>query len=486
MKKARSLFLASAATLAFAYGACAQEVNAEGAKSMLKSLTALVPQKALDTGFITVDPDGATYKVKMDFGKLAAGLAPHDVDFSMTGLFDMLVSPAGADGLYAVKRDASDLSFSGKWNKGEEKGDFEYVLKNFTIDGQWDPTIPYFRTAVSHSTGGTMRIKDQLQDVDASFGPMDQTLTGTLNADGSADIIGKATMDGIRETIRAKDQPEFVMRFGKLDMDAAIKGVRNREIASIVNFVVLHANDEKLKPEDQKALVELAKKALPVFGSLEETIIARDVTFSGQGVEVGFADASYSLGMKGLTENSDFHIGFGFNKPVLKGIPQAEPFVDLVPQSMTFKMEVPDLNFTAALDYFLKNGDFKKENPLTSEQGDELGKLFLNDGKMDISVPEFTAVSPLYNISMTGHMASDVISQPVKATAEFDIIAKDLDKTIKGIQDLAAKVPDLNSASFGLMMAKGMAKTDPDGTAHWKIEVDENNVVKINGQPLPY
>lgn len=486
MKKARTLFLAGVAALAFGYGAQAEDVNAEGAKSLLKSLTGLLPKKAMDTGFVSVDPEGAAYKVKVDFGKLAAGLAPHDVDFSMTGLFDMLVSPVGADGLYAVKRNPSDLTFTGKWNKGEEKGDFNYVLNNFTMDGQWDPAIPYFRSAVSHSTGGTMTMKDQLQDVDASFGPMDQTLASTVNADGSVDIGGRAKLDGMRETVRAKDQPEFVMRFGTLDIDAAFKGVRTREIGAIVDFAIAHANDETLKPEDQKALVELANKALPVFASLEETILAKDVSFAGEGVDVSFGDASYSIGMKGFSDNSDFHLGFGLNKPVIKGIPQAEPFMDLVPQSMSLKLAVPGLNFTSALDYFLKNGDFTKKDPLTKEQGDALSKVLLSSGKLDLSVPEFTASSPLYNISVTGHMATDVHAVPVTATAEFDITAKDIDKTIKGIQDLATKVPDLNTASFGLMMAKGMAKTDADGTAHWKVEVDENSVVKINGQVMPH
>ncbi len=487
MKKARILFLASVATLAFGLGANAQEVNAEGAKSMLKSLTGLMPQKVIDTGFITVDPQGQAYKVKVDFGKLAAGLAPHDMDFSLTGLFDMMVSPAGADGLYTVKRDASELALTGKWNKGEAKGDFNYVLKDFTLDGQWDPAIPYFRSAVSHSTGGTMTIKDELQDIDASFGPMDQTISGTVNADGSADILGKATMDGIRETVRTKDQPAFVMRFGKLDMDAAIKGTRTREIGAIVDFLVAHNGEGPMKPEDQKALLDIVNKAMPVFSSLDETVLARDVSFTAQDVEVAFADASYNFGMKGLADNSDIHLGLAFNKPVIKGIPQAEPFADLVPQTMSLKVSVPGLNFTSALDYFLKNGDFSKKDPLNKEQGDEMGRVFLGgNGKMDLAVPEFTATSPLYNISVTGHMATDVQAVPVTATAEFDITAKDLDKTIKGIQDLAVKVPDLNTASFGLMMAKGMAKTDADGTAHWKIEVDENSVVKINGQVMPH
>lgn len=486
MKKARILFLAGVASLAFGYGALAQEVNAEGARSMLKSLTGLMPQKAIDTGFLTVDPEGQAYKVKMDFGKLVAGFAPHDIDFSLTGLFDMMVSPAGADGLYAVKRDPSELTLAGKWHKGEEKGDFNYVLKDFSLDGQWDPAIPYFRTAVSHSTGGTMTIRDQMQDVDASFGPMDQTLSSTPNPDGSVDILGKATLDGMRETIRTKDQPEFVMRFGSLDVDAAIKGTRTREIAAIVNFAVAHANDGTLKPEDQKALVELANKALPVFATLEETILAKNVMFSSKDVEVKFADLSYNFGMKGFSDNSDFHFGFRANKPEIKGVPEAAPFLDLVPQSVSLKLAVPGLNFSSALDYFAKNGDFTKKDPLTEVQGEEIGKILLGGGNINLSVPEFTASSPLYNISVTGHMATDVLSESVKATAEFDITAKDIDKTIKGIQDLAVKVPDLNSASFGLMMAKGMAKTDADGTAHWKIEVDENSVVKINGQVMPH
>ena len=65
---------------------------------------------------------------------------------------------------------------------------------------------------------------------------------------------------------------------------------------------------------------------------------------------------------------------------------------------------------------------------------------------------------------------------------QASILARDLDKTIASIQELAKTDPDLNQVSFGIMMVKGFAKTDPDGRSRWDISISRDGAIAVNGQ----
>ena len=67
---------------------------------------------------------------------------------------------------------------------------------------------------------------------------------------------------------------------------------------------------------------------------------------------------------------------------------------------------------------------------------------------------------------------------------DVTIKAKDLDKTIKYLQDNAQKVPEFGQASFMVLMMKGFGKADADGTTVWNVKLDETGKVTINGQEM--
>ena len=64
------------------------------------------------------------------------------------------------------------------------------------------------------------------------------------------------------------------------------------------------------------------------------------------------------------------------------------------------------------------------------------------------------------------------------------IVARDYDKTIAAVQELAKIDPDLTQVSFGLMMIKGFAKAGPDGAQRWDVAVASDGSVNVNGQQI--
>lgn len=483
----RSLTLGLLAGATLAFGAHAADTNAEGAAALTKALTGWLPEKIAASQFLTAVPEGDHYKIDLDFAKLVNGLAPPDAGVVVSGSQSMKIyPPEGAEGLMAVKGEPQALDIRAKWDKAPEKGSLAYLVKDFEWSGQFDPAIRLFRSGMGHASGGTVTMDDGKQKLEASFGPLDFTQSSTANPDKTTDLASGGTIAGFKETITGPDTPPVTFTVDKLKADATIKGVKVNEIKELIGFVMDHAKEKDLKVEDKKALALLARKALPLLSSIDENVVMDNIIIAAPGVGVKVQNVTYGFGMNGLTDNSNFRLAFGFTNPEVTGIPQVLAYGDLIPKDFRMNIEIPNLNFASAANAFFDQADFDKPEPLTKEQSDAIGKLFLKDGRVDVDVPELSARSNLYDISVSGKFSSFVEEKPVKATAEFDVTARNIDGTIKGIQELAQRVPDLNTASFGLMMAKGMAKTDPDGTSHWKVEVSDDGVVKINGQQLPH
>ena len=92
-------------------------------------------------------------------------------------------------------------------------------------------------------------------------------------------------------------------------------------------------------------------------------------------------------------------------------------------------------------------------------------------------------MSDVYDVDVSGKVVADLL-QPKRYALQATVLARDYDKTIAFIQNAAKTDPQLNQLSFGMMMAKGFAKTDPDGRQRWDVTAGSDGTVTINGQVL--
>nr|WP_316655210.1 hypothetical protein [uncultured Gellertiella sp.] len=463
------------------------DTTADAAAALLKSMTSWMPEKLAASGALAVTPEGDHFRVRADFSRLDAALAPLKIDLALKGVIDYMVyPPSGAEGLMAVKREAAPIDITGNWGKGAEKGNISYKVDGAAYDGQFDPAIPYFRSVTAHSAGQHIVINNGPQKTDVTAGRSDQSQSSNRNADRSLDFSGTGSVANLVETVSGPGPVAVALTMDKFGYDVSMKGLKAAELVAIYDFAAQHWNDKALVAKDTLALAGLVGKALPVMTGVEEKIDINGFAVSGPGFGVKLAKLSYGVGTSGFTDNAEAHFGLGFSDPDISGVPQMVAYGDLVPKEFTMNMSVPGLNFATLFNSFMKQADFSKAEPLTREQSEALGRLFVKDGHVNIAVPVLTARNPLYDISVTGQFSVNTVDQPTRASADFDITARNLDTTIKGIQQLGQTIPQLNSAAFGLMMANGMAKKDADGASHWKIEVSEDGVTKVNGQVMPH
>ncbi len=69
-----------------------------------------------------------------------------------------------------------------------------------------------------------------------------------------------------------------------------------------------------------------------------------------------------------------------------------------------------------------------------------------------------------------------------KASGTATIHMRNFDKTLAALKGLG---PDMAAKSIpAVAMAKGLAKTERDGSLSWTVEVGDDRSIKVNGIPL--
>ena len=69
-----------------------------------------------------------------------------------------------------------------------------------------------------------------------------------------------------------------------------------------------------------------------------------------------------------------------------------------------------------------------------------------------------------------------------KPTAAITIHARDLDKTMAAVKALG---PDIAGKALpALALAKGLGKSESDGSLSWLVELDADRSIKVNGIPF--
>ena len=87
-------------------------------------------------------------------------------------------------------------------------------------------------------------------------------------------------------------------------------------------------------------------------------------------------------------------------------------------------------------------------------------------------------VAPLLDVSFEGH----IVYKGGKPTGKVTVHMHNFDKTQAALKTLGPEVE--KKVAPALAMAKGLAKTDGDGSLTWVGEIGSDGVMKVNGLPL--
>jgi hypothetical protein len=464
--------------------AMAADVSDAGARQIVERMTYYLPKSIVDTGFLQVTPASRRYEMSIDLAPLLKDI-PKD-KFSISGLkpFIQYLTPQD-DGLWKVESNGN-LNVSGSFAAEGARSNFTYMIDRLATEGVIDPELGFTRSA--NISIGKLRFDTTTGPAAVNF--LLDSYTSDMRAEnivgGVADVVSNMSGRGFSETIT--DPATGNVTISAASMDGRWQADK-LGIAAFRDLVVFGLDKMKsgagsLSKEDDARLKALIKANVPFVDNVVEDLHLRDVKVAAQGVQVSLADLGYKIEFNGIKADTRAGLEISITDPVVPPGLLPPGTEGALPKSASFGVAFVGLNVEGVVAYLIENADFTKASPLTPEQSEEIGRIILPDGRMHMEFANVSARSDVYDISLSG----TIMVRPEdssKPEADITVTMRDLDKTVKFLQENAAIVPQFGQASFGLLMMKGFAKQEADGDSVWNVKVGVNGKVMVNGREMP-
>ncbi|MBX9458569.1 MAG: putative virulence factor [Rhizobium sp.] len=481
----RKTLLSTVASLAIflPLQAHAAEIDQAGADQIKEKLTYYLPTEIVDTGFIKVVPAANRYELSVDLMPLLKDVKPEM--FTISGLkpFIHYLTPQD-DGMWKVEvNDRFDVN--GSFKAEGKKQDFTYKIDNMVFDGLFDPTITYFTTGKYTLDKLAFNSIGDDANIAVTVDAMGADMKGDKIAEGIVDLSGTLSMSNFQEAITEKSGDVVSISADSMSGTIEFKrlGVNAFRDLLVFGLDLVKADVKKLDQAQADTLKSLIRANMPLTDKFDEQLVFNGVKVAAQGMNVSFDSFTYGLGFTGLKKDASARFNMGVTKPVIPAGLLPPGTEGAIPDAANFAVAISNLNLEGVVTYMLDNADFTKPDPLTPAQSDELGRIVLPDGKLHIDFTDVYARSAVYDLSLAGQMQVNPDNSD-KPSVDVTITAKDLDKTIKYLQDNAQTVPEFGQASFMVLMMKGFGKVETDGSTVWNVKLDETGKVTINGQEM--
>ena len=155
------------------------------------------------------------------------------------------------------------------------------------------------------------------------------------------------------------------------------------------------------------------------------------------------------------------------------------PFAGFAPTAFSIGFRASGFDVAAASAEMLADLHLAGDGPPISpdDEAKIRAKLIGPEGVV-IDIEPSHIIAPLLDISFDGR----IVYKGAKPTGKFTVHMRNFDKTQAALKTLGPEVE--KKVAPMLAMAKGLAKTDGDGSLIWVGEIGADGVMKVNGLPL--
>jgi hypothetical protein len=457
----------------------AADVNEQGAKELRNILTHSLSQDLARSDFVTVKPAGDQYEIVYDLAKFFDKI--NSSAFSVTGFkpLTLFAQPVEQERWHLTGDNGLDVALHSPIS------DVTYSIASSSFDGIFDPTIDMMRSMGIKSSGmkfssvGTGSRSGQKVDATIDSASFAHTVTDSSEA-GKVDLQLQGTLQRLREqrTMRSGGVTVTISA-DSVDTSLTATSLPVKDLRALIRFFVQHVKAKQLSESGSEKFEQLVHHALPVFGSLNKTVILNNALLATDKVKIGVKRIDYSFRMDGLTKASNVNLELRAE--------QFTPDADLLPAALSaflpttldIQLGVPNINFVGLIDTALDS--ITTRAPAVS--GETLKQTMFPSGYGTLEFPKISATSGVYDVEISGALKGSTKPHS-DISLQATILARDFDKTVAAIQEAAKAEPRLNNVSFSLLAAKGFAKTDPDGRLRWDVTMDEDRTVTVNGQVM--
>lgn len=456
----------------------ASDITPEQAKQIETNLKSILPKGMIPNGAIAVRAEGDAYQVTINPMELfslgknkkikISGLTPwvHRLRPTENGLWQM-------DQQTSLDIKAQIPSAAGATN-------LEYGIGSFQYNGIFDPAIRYAQSA--DFTAQNLRVKSTspTESFDATLGSVSYSLKSEKGENNTINIQTSTAMSDYAQTMRSPNKPEVLFRAGSGKGSGTLTGVALQPLQEMAYLLLQNVPKKHIRTEDKERIAALFRNNLPLFGNISQSVSYQDVTIDAGPIELAVKNYAVDVKADGIRNNASYAMGVHIAGLKLPPGLVSPAFNPLLPEDVDINIAASGIDAQNGVVYVMDNVDFDPDHSLTPPQTAEIRRQFFPENTLTISYDGTHAASSFYDVTVTGKTIIALTGQD-KPVADVTIHAKDLDKTIDYLQTHAKDEPQLGQAAFFMLMAKGFAKTDPNGGYIWHIESDSAGQIKLNG-----
>ena len=470
-----ALLLAAAALQAFPALAGDKPATPEGADALRALIAKYLPAaQAGASPIVTVTSEAGRYLISANLGALNPLLAETGLSYDPATLVYQAVEQDDAN--WRVTMDS--LPKIGFHSNG---GTGAIELTNFRSSALINPAIAWLLSGSASMDKGTFKLQSPKLNQAVDFGPVQATIATNAGSNGSVStqVREDVTDLGLKVTGADDDPPvNFSGRAEKALINLGIDGFKSRKAFDLWGLLAAYPARADLAAHEVELkglLKELAAPGLKVSEGFE----AQKAVITASLGAIALADLKYQLGASNAGPQSSINLSVsadGLSLPAGLLPPNAGA---LTPSKVDIAATLKGIDIAAAANEWISDFSLKGDGQaLSDENAEKVEAAFLSAGPVQIEFAPSHVTASALDADFSGIIRLD----HNKPTAAITIRARALDKTMAAVKDLG---PDISARAMpGLALAKGLGKTESDGSLSWLVELDAERSIKVNGIPF--
>jgi hypothetical protein len=358
-----------------------------------------------------------------------------------------------------------------------------------------DPAIGFWRSLSGEAD--SLNIEATFPGVSEKFqlGGMKVSGTGQAGADGvvSATMTQSAANLGFKFDVDPKaiktakegaDAPatdaqpySVTVTSNQLSADIKLDGLKTHALLDLWAFLVAHPTRPELAANEAAFKTVLAA-ALASPAKIEETASLDKIATQIPQGQVTIDSAKF--GASGaLSPTGAFGEHFEAKGLTLPANLIPAPFAGFAPTAFSIGFRASGFDAAAVSAEMIADLHLAGDGPaIAPDDAAKIRAKLVGPDGIVVDIEPSHIVAPLLDISFDGH----IVYKGAKPTGKLTVHMRDFDKTQAALKTLG---PDVEKkAAPVLAMAKGLAKTDGDGSLVWVGEIGADGLMKVNGLPL--
>ncbi len=447
----------------------------EGADKLQALFDRFLPPAASGPAFVTVKAGGQDYLVSAELAALngvfkAVGVAAfYEPATLLYKLFEQ------DDGEWRLVQDSMPRIVSHA-NDATSTIDIQNYKQTVIVD----PALAWWRSGSGSADRGALTMHSPKADEAFDFGPVSTNYTTTVNADQTVSTAVKEEIDEVafKFSSPAKDGAPVSAsgRFDKVAFHLGADGLKTLKVFDLASLLSAHRADLAAHEAELKGLLkDLAAPGL----KLAEGGEASKLMVSSPYGAIALAGVKFAVGVANGGPRSAIEATVaaeGLSLPVALAPPAA---ADLTPSKIDLTATLTGFDIAAGANEAIADMKLGGPGPVVSDEDSaKAAAALLGAGPLQIQLAPSHVVAPALDADLQGALQWT----ENRASGRMTIRMRGFDKTMAAVEALG---PEVAAKSVPMLaMAKGLARTESDGSLSWLVELASDRSIKVNGVPL--